>query len=736
MKYRSLRRLITFLVVFALLAPAAFTQLVDRTPPTLPDLDIGRIRGNDVANDLDKLSPELRTLYEQYSLSKGVAQVTADETGLRGYTSQQLKGIFDINSEQQEPTIAVSIELISTGQIDAIRKLGGSIINQNDKALYVVVPIGAIGKLIEFRTVSSIGIFTALQMPSPVIRDAPPILTIPERGGTATASVPLANDFDKQQASGKGVIIGVIDSGIDWRHEDFIRPDGTSKVIAIWDLMDNSYQTSGGSVGSKPPVYLQKEAKWLGTIYTHQQINAALNGAGTVNSVDRFGHGTAVAGTAAGNGRATANGVPSGTYAGVAPDADLIVVKAMDCGYFYPSAELTAGWMTEYAKSVGKPIVVNMSFGGQYSPHDGSTPGEQFIDSLTGAGKQGKVVTVAAGNDARYNLHASGNFAPKRKGQADQFSSAIELMVKSPTRVIGAFTSTEDWGLAFRSNSPIFNGIDDKPVPVFIYKNGGLPDFKWNGTFKDPVAADAFFKSARLYPAKLPATTDTLQLPLPAGNYVFWGFGTGLNVKDGRFDLYVTESAYLNKAYFGMGTDKTGIVGSPGNSKNAITVGSFDFRNSWINSAGELTTYNFLIGGSSEYSSSGYRRDGLVKPDISAPARYTISPLSSDAKLNKGGCTSSMASGDESNFTKDGLHVSWDGTSAAAPFAAGVIALMFQKNPLLDAEQIRQILKKTAKSGGRVGAVPNPVWGWGMIDPSAAIKAATGPSTVKPKAGK
>ena len=173
-----------------------------------------------------------------------------------------------------------------------------------------------------------------------------------------------------------------------------------------------------------------------------------------------------------------------------------------------------------------------------------------------------------------------------------------------------------------------------------------------------------------------------------------------------------------------MGTQKSQMVGTPGNAKNAITVGSYDFRDTWLNLKDENVLYNLTIGGPSSYSSPGFRRDGVVKPDISAPARYTISSLAQSAKPGPtGGCSGSMADGDGMNFTKDGLHIAWDGTSAAAPFAAGVIALMLEKNPSLDATQIRQILQKTARKGGAIGSVPNATWGWGMIEPGAAIMA-------------
>lgn len=728
MRSITIKKTTALFIIFATMSATIFTQKLDRNPPPLPDLQIGRVRGNEPREGLEKLSPELRTLYDQFSTTRSQVTVWPSENGLGGFTSQQLSGIFGIAGGNQDPLVTISIKCDSLAQIESVKKAGATIISKAGNVIYAVMPVSGLGKLADTRSVSSVDVFSALQIPSPPTEDVPPVFSIRERGGSTPTKAALANEFDKQKLTGKGVVIGVIDSGIDWRHEDFIRPDGTSRILAIWDLFDTSYQTSSGAVGSEPPIRL-RDSNWLGTVYTNAQINAAINGTGTVGSADKQGHGTAVAGTAAGNGRATANGVPTGTFSGVAPEADLIIVKAMDCSYFSPVAELTSGWITDYATSLGKPVVINMSFGGQFSSHDGTSAGEQFIDSMTGAGKPGKIIAVAAGNDGRYSLHATGRFGPKRKAQADKVSAAIELSVKSPTIVNGVFNTTDDWCLGFRSNNPIFAGTDDKPLPVFIFKNNGIVDYQTNGTFKDPASADLFLKSLRLDVAQRPRSTDMLQMHLPSGSYIFWGYGTGINVTDGRFDLYSVESASLNKAFFGMGTDKNGIIASPGNAKNAITVGSFDFRDSWVNANGETTTYNMLFGGASSYTSAGFRRDGVVKPDISAPARYTIASLARDAKPSLGGCDGSMASGDGANFTLDGLHVAWAGTSAATPFTAGVIALMLQKNPTLDAEQVRQILKKTAKSGGTIGAVPNQLWGWGMINPAAALSAT--PAIVK-----
>jgi minor extracellular serine protease Vpr len=709
----------------------AFAQVdLDRSQPTMPDPKTARGRVTRGADSLDKLSPELRTLYEQFTPTRGAPQ-GADETGIEGYTSGQLSSTFGIMPGDMNPLLTIAVNFTSKTDLEALKKAGVTVVSQMNKTVYVVTTFQQIANIAGMESVSSIGVLTATRIPSPTRQQDPQIASL-GRGGiapTAEANKTMANRFNRQGMTGKGVIVGVVDTGIDWRHEDFIRPDGTSRILAIWDPFDDSYLDSNGSIGSEPPVISSNnQTKRFGTVYTNQQINAALAGKGKVNTFDRFGHGTAVAGTAASNGRATAKDIPVGTYDGVAPEADLIIVRASDCGSFLPFASVASGWIADMAKSLNRPVVINMSFGGQFSAHDGTTDAEKFIDGLTGPGKPGRVITVSAGNDGQYSLHSSGKFGPKRVGQKDNFSDPVELFVKAPSSILAVLDTQDDWGVAFRSNNEIFQGADGKPTPIYIYKEKGQVSFNTGSTMKHSTEFAAFMNSLGEDLANPGGTSDVIDLRLPEGHYFIWGYGSTDKVRDGKFDLYSVEPAYLNQAVFGMGTEKTGMVGSPGNAKNAITVGSYDFRDSWVNLQGETAFYNLTLGGPSSYSSPGFRRDGLVKPDITAPARYTISPLSQSAKPDSGGCKDSMASGDGKDFTKDGYHIAWDGTSAAAPFTAGVIALMFQKNPNLDAEQIRQILRKTARKDGSVGAVPNAVWGWGMIDPAAAI-AATPPST-------
>ena len=170
--------------------------------------------------------------------------------------------------------------------------------------------------------------------------------------------------FGGEAYQGEGVIIGLYDSGIDWTHEDFIRSDGTSRILWIWDQTDQS--------GIPPQDF------GYGSEYSQSQINDEIDGIpeGVVQGLDRTGHGTHVAGIAAGSGRATGNGLPSEIYRGVAPEADLIIVKGGDNYFFSTSIIEGLTYIFQKANMIDSsiPTVVNLSVGGiQMGPHDGSS---------------------------------------------------------------------------------------------------------------------------------------------------------------------------------------------------------------------------------------------------------------------------------------------------------------------------------------------------------------------------
>lgn len=195
--------------------------------------------------------------------------------------------------------------------------------------------------------------------------------------------------------SGEGVWIACIDSGVDYRHPDLRNPDGSTRIVRLWD------QTIPG----RPP-----EGYNIGTEYTAEDINRALAedtaaGYQIVPSRDTSGHGTGVLGIAAGNGSSSA-----GRYRGVAPQSGIIVVKLGIAGTnsFPRTTELMQAidYVIRLAFSYRMPIVVNLSFGNAYGSHSGDSLVEDYIDSVAPVGRN--VFCVGTGNDASAGGHTSG----------------------------------------------------------------------------------------------------------------------------------------------------------------------------------------------------------------------------------------------------------------------------------------------------------------------------------------
>jgi subtilisin family serine protease len=704
--------LVAILIGAMLMASMAFANQAETKPPNLrtatgPGASMSA-RGS---SDADKLSMPLKVLYRQFTSARGSKSEGAE------FSDQQLSNLFGIAGEDKNPSIEVALSFEGAANTAALEKAGAKIRMRAGDLVYASVPVLSLQRLAQQPTITSIKPMMGATIPKPPRGTITPRMM---REMRETRGEKVAGDFDRQALTGKGVIVAVIDTGIDWSHQDFVNPDGTSRILYLYDLFDSSWTTSGGRIGSAPPL-IDKDNKPIGTLYSKAQINAALKGRGTVASKDVVGHGTACAGTAAGNGRATGNGVLPGTYKGIAPEADLIIVKAengrggiSNLGYY------TVEWILKTAKSLGEPAVINMSFGTQYSSHEGDAPFEQMIDGFVGAGKPGAVISVSAGNEGRDSFHAGGTFGPDRPGQADNFSAGIELFVTSSegATFTSYFNINDDWGLAIVGHDNFLVDASGAPVVFYLTRVGEDIRGKLSKAAREPQNFSQYFKE-QVGIESVSAKTHQVSIWLPQGKYDVYGFGASPKVTNGRFDLYLPDS---NAGTFGKGNEDRFMVGTPGNATNVITVGAYDFRGSWTNVDGTQTLYNMKTGTISDYSSPGFRRDNIVKPEIAAPATYTISPLSKDSTSmgrNQDGTPN------KANITDDGYHLAWAGTSASSPYTAGVIALMLQKNPTLTAVQVKEILKKTAIKDEQTGATPNPFWGYGKLNPTAAIRDTT-----------
>jgi subtilisin family serine protease len=463
---------------------------------------------------------------------------------------------------------------------------------------------------------------------------------------------------------GAGVIVGIIDTGIDYRHQNFRKADGTSRILAIWD--------------QQPDV-----------VYISADIDAALGLANPLMRVpheDQDGHGTLVAGVAAGNGRQAGCGKPAGTFVGVAPEADIVVVKshwkrsAFADAFGDSLAAIEAiKFIVDLAAKRKQPVVINLSAGDNLGSHDGTSPLEHVIDSVSA--KPGVAIVVAAGNATGKRQHARRTV---REGASetvrffvpdDTVPDVLEVWYAGGNRLIASIKPPND------AETPTVqpDRSDDTPLA--------------SGTVVSIVSDTAAntIGDNRITITLKPASGGRLD----RGRWQLKLRGQSVKDGDGQFDVWVQREIGSNEEVSRFrhpftNDDVTVVV--PATAGSAITVASYGFK-----------TGGRAIG---EHSSRGPTRLNGPKPDVTAPGVKIVTTCSSSDPI----C---VKAGEP--------YLSVSGTSFAAPHVTGLIALMLQKRPTLTHTQIRDILTKSATTPTGL-TPPDNVWGHGMVDAQAAIQ--------------
>ncbi len=472
--------------------------------------------------------------------------------------------------------------------------------------------------------------------------------------------------------TGAGVVIGFVDTGIDLTHPDFSFPNGSTKILYVWD------QTIEGRAPNDFP-------------YGYECSSRDIEGR-KCPEFDSFGHGTHVAGIAAGSGQAT------GRLRGVAPDAGIIFVKSGHAvcdganWTFESPAELVDGfsYIVKRAAQLGRRAVINISFGGNTGSHDGTDPLELALDAFV---KSGIPVVVSAGNSARDNGHARGQLS-----QGTSITLDISVQQTTTDLIVDVWYSPADQMTA-ALNTP------QGETYALTTPPSGASTIYGNIT----VAASSSDLGNELY---LEVKSDS---PLPSDGWSVILEATRINEK-GSWDAWIdTTTCSYPGASFVPGSaytvDPYGTVGFPGAAREVITVGAYTTKNSWDGLSGEtFGSSAFRIGDIAPFSSLGPTRDGRIKPDVVAPGLFIAS-----ARSNLIATRSS---------DPDAFHRILAGTSMAAPHVAGAIALMIQYAPRLEAVEIAKILRETARQDARTDLVSNgsPIWGFGKID----VRTATG----------
>ncbi|MEF8836784.1 MAG: S8 family serine peptidase [Candidatus Bipolaricaulota bacterium] len=479
---------------------------------------------------------------------------------------------------------------------------------------------------------------------------------------------------------GEGVLIGVVDSGIDYDHLDFrvnrddsVSGEETSRISYIWD------QTDGFS--SSPQGYA------YGSEYDNHDIEEDIRNdegpsSGNVREKDVVGHGTHVTGIAAGDGSSS-----NSRYVGMAPAASIVSVKTN-----FSTSSIIDGvsYIADRADDLGKAsVVTNLSLGTQFGPHDGTSLFESALNNLA---SKDHLITVSAGNSGDKKIHHGHDIA-----QGEELTFEVSLPSYSPSGGTSDYFTLDGfydpWGnLSVQLQGP--NGDVTEPISAgeaASYDLTGGSVLISNGSSDLNGDNEIYVRVGDL---------DGNSPPDP-GVWTIWVSG----ISGARLDIWVAENL-LGGEYrdleFSNGDTKMTIA-EPGNADNLVTVGSFNSRNSW----GSYSVGGFPIGELSSFSSTGPTRDGRIKPDLVAPGAWVVSTLAESASVQ--------------NYLKvpDGKHWALAGTSMSAPHVAGSGALIWRASSELTASEVSELLIQTADGSGYL--TPDDSWGWGKLDAKASV---------------
>ncbi len=608
------------------------------------------------------------------------------QTGFAGQSGPRLykhlashrKPGTDMVQDQKQVTLVLSFDRFPGS-------FNGTILLKRENFAVVRVPVSSIPALLKDTDL----IYT--EMPVPVhacLDQSLPQIRIPQV-------------WEQQALSGKGVIVGIIDSGIDIYHPAFRNPDGSTRIHSILDL-------------SIPGI------RYGGTLYDRHEIDQTLLYPSAFFHTDKTGHGTHVAGIAAGSGKV---GGSAESYSGVAYESDLVIVKATrdrDGVNFQSSDQLIAlAFIDSVAKALGQPYVANLSFGGHAGAHDGTAVVERYIDSLVGIGRPGKAIVTVAGNDGEDEIHAQVNLTNQNNRQEITF--VIESYTSNAgsandyVQIDGWYSGTTQISVSVISPSGQTFGPVNSGQVIDKQGNDGAV-YIWNGFYEE---------SGLYYRGVNPFNGDReiyIQLEDKQSTHPPEPGEWTLVVQGGesQVDFYIANHSF--DVEFEQGAVSTGKISIPGTAENAITVGSYCSKKVWTDIDGHRLTLDtqgtLRQGDLSPFSSSGPTRDNRFKPEIVAPGQIIGSALSGDALpfQNLSIFYSSSDSYPYAFWLPDSAYGLSSGTSMAAPHVAGLLALILEKYPQANALQMKTMLTAAGQSDGFVGETPNFLWGYGKVD--------------------
>lgn len=492
--------------------------------------------------------------------------------------------------------------------------------------------------------------------------------------------------------TGKGVVIGVIDRGFQYDHVAFKDADRKTRVVGLWNHN-----------GKKAPT---------------TTIPAGGDG---ITGVD--GHATHVTGIAAGS------RIEGNDYYGMAPDADIVMVPST---FSDDDILEEAVYIKNLAEAAGKPWVINMSFGSQYGPHDGTTSYDRAMDKLTGPGA---LLVAAMGNEGGTDIHAAHTFA--NAGEVKTLLMNNRYAAADGSAKMCTHNVMDLWNV-----NP--SGKQELSVKPFVYdaikrRKNYLTDKFWAQYIGGEINKS---NGKEHYTAQVDLAAMAAAANIFNAENAFFGIeiqgdaGVAFHAWAPMYEDGYGE--FVKKLTTDIVPDDEYIVGEGAASiPRAIAVASYNGA-SGFTAALDNKTYSFNVGVTqaiSDFSSRGPWLGEQQKPTVAAPGATIAAPVNKYVDFSKtddltlvSAVSSSTGAGVRyatASVSKSDFYGVKCGTSMASPAVAGIVALWLQANPMLTYEDVVEIFRSTAKHDLYTGtAVWNNKFGYGKIDAYEGLKMA------------
>ncbi|WP_169718941.1 S8 family peptidase [Aequorivita capsosiphonis] len=519
-------------------------------------------------------------------------------------------------------------------------------------------------------------------------------LHIIAQGPIPRAEVNLDEVYTQYNLSGEGVLVVMIDRGIDYTHPDFIDENGNTRLAYIYDMVDPT--------GANDP----NNPYGVGTIHTHEAINTALQNNAPRLTMDRFGHGTATTGIICGNG----SGTSDGQFHGVAPKATILSIKITQ-DYFPPFNGLPGQdpfWNPSYIAialqfasdkiaELGLPSVTLMNLGSIGGPSDGSSVYSRAIDQYV---QNGHTFVCGIGDDGGGDNYAAGTIS-----QGQTIEHLVKKEVGGNLRFDLWYSENDRFTVSFERPNGSVEGpfaaptgpndyVDRNLGDIFMAHRGKNQDIWGSDSDRRELLVD-FSGATGVYKVILQGAT------ISADGEFYSTLNPANFAVSNKFLSYVVPGHSIND----FATSTLNIVPTD----YVISEGWYDLDGVFRHFTGQGNPGEIWPG-----SSEGPTQDGRLAPDFATPGEIAFCAASPDTYYSRS--RNILVQGG------NGLYGIQNAVSAAAPLATGIMALMLEVKPNLTPAEIKPVLRNSCRTDSFTGTVPNNTWGYGKLDALLAIQ--------------